>query len=429
MAGVLALQACKHPLAIVGEGDIVDINNTGHGCTLEQFQAGGPACTENEVTGDYDVNYMAESRPGSRFVRWEGPCAQVSDFQYCRIESEEEWVVWMDDNYPDYEFPPSTAVFEPITGEIGYLVDGAVAGVAYESPSYQGFTNLDGSFQYAEGEKVRFKIGDTLLGEVTGQPQVTPFDLAGSEVITGTPNIMEALDDENDPFHTVINAAVLLQSLDHDADPENGLNIRQSVAALFDGVVLNLSQEWESFHDDPSLRQTIWKANNNGGLSMPHGVVNPAPALQNLYGALEVDAQTSALISGTTIDNRGGWPDCDVSYEYDTEGNLSRLTISDWFPVEESDYQQKYEYDARGNITRIEEESHANLGDYGIMREIFSEARQYDNYGNMTRRESLDGEGVVVDFDTWRHDSKGNPIRHVNGEDGIPFSVSIGQYE
>jgi hypothetical protein len=41
------LQACKHPLAIEGEGDIVDLNNSGPGCTLEQFQAGAFACIVN----------------------------------------------------------------------------------------------------------------------------------------------------------------------------------------------------------------------------------------------------------------------------------------------------------------------------------------------------------------------------------------------
>ena len=56
VALIFALQTCKHPLVIVGEGDIVDINNSGHGCTLEEFQAQDPACIENEVSRDYFVN-------------------------------------------------------------------------------------------------------------------------------------------------------------------------------------------------------------------------------------------------------------------------------------------------------------------------------------------------------------------------------------
>ncbi len=102
----VALQGCKHPLAIVGEGDIVDANNSGYGCTLEQFQAQDTACTENEVSGDYFVNYKAEPRPGWRFVRWDGPCAPRSDFQYCRLNIGKPGVVWWDETHPDAEIPP-----------------------------------------------------------------------------------------------------------------------------------------------------------------------------------------------------------------------------------------------------------------------------------------------------------------------------------
>ena len=52
---LIFLQACKHPLLIVGEGDIVDLNAGGFGCTLEVFSADVTAC-ENDVRGDYFVN-------------------------------------------------------------------------------------------------------------------------------------------------------------------------------------------------------------------------------------------------------------------------------------------------------------------------------------------------------------------------------------
>ena len=85
VVSVLTLQACKHPLAIEGEGDIVEITGSGRGCTLEQYQAGDSVCTQNAVSGDYVVNYRAVPRPGWRFERWSGPCAPDSDFQHCRF--------------------------------------------------------------------------------------------------------------------------------------------------------------------------------------------------------------------------------------------------------------------------------------------------------------------------------------------------------
>lgn len=61
---IAALQGCKHLLAITGESNIVDVNGSGHGCTFRQFQADDTACTQNEVSGEYHVNYKAKPRPG-----------------------------------------------------------------------------------------------------------------------------------------------------------------------------------------------------------------------------------------------------------------------------------------------------------------------------------------------------------------------------
>ena len=77
---VLALlaAACKHPLAIVGEGDIVDLNEGTYGCSLEQFQNGDPAC-DNEVTSDYFPVYSAVPREGWAFSHWDGSCGHGSE--------------------------------------------------------------------------------------------------------------------------------------------------------------------------------------------------------------------------------------------------------------------------------------------------------------------------------------------------------------
>ena len=83
----LLLQACDHPLQIQGEGDIIDIMGSGHGCTLEQFQAQNKACAKNTVIYAYDVNYEAVPRAGWEFVGWEGPCATNSVPPYCRLQA------------------------------------------------------------------------------------------------------------------------------------------------------------------------------------------------------------------------------------------------------------------------------------------------------------------------------------------------------
>lgn len=109
---VLILQACKHPLAIEGEGDIVDLNGRGYGCTLEQFQAGDPAC-ENDVQGDYFVNYEPLPHEGWKFSHWDGSCGHLSEPPNCRFDIPDAWVFYWDAEVK-LPIPTLTAVFEEI---------------------------------------------------------------------------------------------------------------------------------------------------------------------------------------------------------------------------------------------------------------------------------------------------------------------------
>lgn len=110
LAGVVyLLQACSHPLEIVGEGDIVDMNESGRGCTLEQFEIGDKACTENLVLGAYDVNYAALPRTGWQFVEWQGPCnLNLSEGDECVLVVSPEVVR----SFWGQTMPATTAVFE-----------------------------------------------------------------------------------------------------------------------------------------------------------------------------------------------------------------------------------------------------------------------------------------------------------------------------
>lgn len=83
IAVVALAQGCSHPLEISGKGDIVDLNESGPGCTLEQFEAKDDACDVNLIVGDYNVNYNAQPRTGHEFVRWDGPCGITSVFPDC----------------------------------------------------------------------------------------------------------------------------------------------------------------------------------------------------------------------------------------------------------------------------------------------------------------------------------------------------------
>lgn len=104
-----ALAACKQPLAIVGEGDIVDLSGSTVGCSLEQFRAGDTACTENDITGFDDVNYHGVPRPGWRFAGWQQDCSPRSLRELCFYNYALAALL------PDLVMPPLTAVFEPVS--------------------------------------------------------------------------------------------------------------------------------------------------------------------------------------------------------------------------------------------------------------------------------------------------------------------------
>lgn len=61
---------------------------------------------------------------------------------------------------------------------VGKFVDAPVVGLQYESGSQKGVTGADGSFTYEVGKKVKFFIGDIVLGEASAKEVMTPIDLS-----------------------------------------------------------------------------------------------------------------------------------------------------------------------------------------------------------------------------------------------------------
>jgi len=108
----------------------------------------------------------------------------------------------------------------------GYLVDSPVANVDYDciaDNDYNKTTATDGMFTCRNMVQVRFRIGELVLGELTSLPAdgyVFPQDLVGVARDTGIGN------------EKVIAMAQLLQSLDTDGDPTNGITIPQEVKDL-----------------------------------------------------------------------------------------------------------------------------------------------------------------------------------------------------
>ncbi|MDG1312401.1 MAG: hypothetical protein P8P26_10130 [Porticoccaceae bacterium] len=85
--------------------------------------------------------------------------------------------------------------------------------IGFRTAIQNGETNSRGEFKYLASETVTFFIGDLVFPSVLADEIVTPLDIA----------------DTDDVAHRmVINIIRLLQSLDKDGDPNNGISITQT---------------------------------------------------------------------------------------------------------------------------------------------------------------------------------------------------------
>lgn len=88
---------------------------------------------------------------------------------------------------------------------VGKFTDSEVTGLQYESQNIKGVTNK-GVFYYKPGDQITFKVGGLMIGKTASKDFITPLD-----------------------FEYGNNAARLLQSLDYDGNPDNGIVIDESV--------------------------------------------------------------------------------------------------------------------------------------------------------------------------------------------------------
>lgn len=104
---------------------------------------------------------------------------------------------------------------------IGVFLDSPVVNINYETKSPAGVitsepdavTDVEGKFEYQEGDTVTFSIGALTFPEVVASGTVTPLDIAQ----TTSPTDPEAA-----------NMLRLLQTLDDDGDPSNGITITET---------------------------------------------------------------------------------------------------------------------------------------------------------------------------------------------------------
>ncbi|MCR9276412.1 MAG: hypothetical protein NXH85_00465 [Pseudomonadaceae bacterium] len=301
--------------------------------------------------------------------------------------------------------------------QTGVLIDAPVEGVGYSTVSETGVTNSAGEFRYQTGETVTFTLGSVELGQAAGASEVTVFDLAGVESVpSGIDEFYEAMyqpDGQPTPLMRATNIGILLQSLDDDANPDNGISIDPNVAALITPEQIDLTEDVYSFRiggngrNGLGLPRIIRDAAAAGDLSA-RGVVGIGAALDHLAEQAGVDFGIEANQLYTSDNNADGNIDyrreitfasngrvATDEYDFDGDGALDRAN--------------RYLYSDEQLETRYTSDNDGDGADDSIR------TTEYDAFGAMTRRQTTDGSGAVTNLEVIEYDEVGRMIRRENG--------------
>jgi hypothetical protein len=232
------------------------------------------------------------------------------------------------------------------TESVGVFLDSPVEGLQYETPTRSGLTNFQGKFTYIEGESVTFYLGGTKLGSAQGAAIITPFSLYDMTAPTRASEISAVLKRADiSSYDRAINVATLLQTLDRDANPDNGIDLGSAHTALAK-ITVNLSVKATEFVNETSLEtakaivgtsarlklnQVASHLYESLNLSIKSDLVNKVSeslnARQSITTSLEHDDNDKVINRLVDTDN-DGVADSVTSFIYDDAGNLTGTSNS-----------------------------------------------------------------------------------------------------
>ncbi len=225
---------------------------------------------------------------------------------------------------------------------LGVFTDSPVEGLSYSATSTSGTTDAAGTFEYVDGEMVTFSIGGITLGGAFGAAELSPLDISG-------------LNNADLSTMEVRNIASLLQSLDSDVNPDNGITISSETSSALSSASLDFSSG--SFFWD--LYDLVNDLNSENSTSLV--AINQNAAGLHLAQSLGIENQFDYL--PRSVLGRD-WED-GVFYAYNTAAA--------------SDPDREYQFDVRGNELRYHFGD--NLGFYLIFS--YTQDTQITGEGNL----------------------------------------------
>lgn len=289
--------------------------------------------------------------------------------------------------------------------QAGIFTDSPVAGIHYQTATQSGLTDTGGRFHYRRGETVSFRLGGIELGTAPGASEITPLDLVGADSID---------DAEARGVKTrLVNILLLLQSLDRDHNPGNGIDLSGLDAALA-AEVLDLSLPLPQLYSAGLQRIINQQA---GFLQTPREAQNHFMETQGLSVTLE--------LPGVDLfdDDGDGTADRKISYSYNSDGSLALISYTDESPPRLRST-AALTYDANGYPARLEYSD--ALSPQSSYLELFA----YDAAGRLLQTSKLDSNGETAVERTNVYDATGNLIssssaRAASNYEALPLQTFV----
>ncbi|MBF0263624.1 MAG: tandem-95 repeat protein, partial [Magnetococcales bacterium] len=193
----------------------------------------------------------------------------------------------------DTQSSAETPLPPALPSKSGVFLDSPVGGVTYTAGSVTGITSSTGSYSYKPGDIVVFRIGDIVLGSSQGQNYVTPVDLAPGK-----------------SSNAIVNILRLLQTLDSDGNPNNGIQISEQAQEAAKGLTVDINASIEAFGSNNQLISLVSNPDLfDPGLPHKEGLLSAVEAMAHFKSTLQElsdleDGQLTDLLE--TLDDVDG---------------------------------------------------------------------------------------------------------------------------
>jgi len=297
-------------------------------------------------------------------------------------------------------------------GEVGVFVDSPVAGIGYrtfndaEVQTREGITNANGEFSYTQGETVQFFVGSIILSD-----RFTP----ASSVVT----VLDITDaaDTDDQF--ALNVARLLQSLDDDNDPSNGISIPASAITSAD-TPIDLDVDKATF--ESSISDLMSDTGNT--------LIDEATAKENLEDGLDDGEILAALLDSTILisepNNIGGT--AYVAIVYDANNTLQDFHTDDTANPVSTEYSNAYTASLRGGTWVLEGDELTETLQGEGPESYFLELDGEDLYYYETANAKEQGPGNEEGIASFAHEFEASKLTGNTYQLNIPNSISQSQF-